>query len=275
MFGTRTINEKLDSLKNGVDGLQTALAATIDRGVASIRGTIDQIRDDTRRTSNFAETLSSRVDNLHNEIQGLRSDIERLRASSEATTRAAADVRNDERILQEIADLRAAFESWRADAPEVQAATGAAQAGEQQTPAAPDDADPGDFDKLLDLAAGVAYAEISCHRDTWDFLVAQSSRGQHFRLPGMVDEKDCLIDADLSGRTLIAVLDALWHTQRDADVEPGTRRLAAKVYGRIGDALRKVEADGSTEQAQGGNEQRQPDVTRIVIDDRPPAPARS
>lgn len=272
MFGTSAVLKAIDELKTSVSGLREALTNTIKQGLDGIKPSVDQIRDDTQRTSNSAENLSGRIDNLHSEIQQLRGDVERLRTSVEATTRAAADGRSDERVLREIADLRAAVEGWRADAAEArQAAAEVPQAEEQQAPPATDEADTGDFDELLDLAAGVAYAEISCHRDTWDFLVAQSSRGQHFRLPGAVDEKDCLIDADLSGRTLIAVLDALWHTQRDPDVEPGTRRLAAKVYGRIGDALRKVEAVVSTEQAEG--EQGPPDVTRIVIDDRPPVEA--
>ncbi|OMI34426.1 hypothetical protein [Streptomyces sparsogenes] len=274
MFGTKAVHKAIDELKTSVGGLREALTNAIKQGLDGIKASIDEIRNDTQRTSNAAETLSGRIDNLHSEIQGLRGDIERLRTSVEATTRAVADGRSDERILGEIADLRAAVEGCRADAAEArQAATEVPQAEQQQAQAATGEADTGDFDKLLDLAAGVAYAEISCHRDTWDFLVAQSSRGQHFRLPGMVEEKDCLIDADLSGRTLIAVLDALWHTQRNPDVEPGTRRLAAKVYGRIGDALGKVEADGSPEQHRAGAEQRQPDVTRIVIDDRPPAEA--
>ncbi|MYT18555.1 MULTISPECIES: hypothetical protein [unclassified Streptomyces] len=60
---------------------------------------------------------------------------------------------------------------------------------------------------------------------SWDFLVAQSSSGQHFRLPGAVD--DGLITADISGRTLIALLDALWKSQQSATADPGTRHLAA------------------------------------------------
>ncbi|MGY0062807.1 hypothetical protein ACWY4P_40780 [Streptomyces sp. LZ34] len=274
MFGTSAVLQAIEDLKKKIGGLQEALTKTIKQGLDSVQGVTDEIRGVTQRTSESTQILSGRVDNLHSEIQGLRTSIDGLRTSVE-TTRAAADNRSDERLLREIADLRAAVEGWRADAAEQaqRAAAEAGQAEEQQTPAVPGASEPDDFDELLDLAAGIAYAEISCHRDTWDFLVAQSSRGEHFRLPGAVDEKDCLIDADLSGRTLIAVLDALWHTQRDADVEPGTRRLAAKVYGRIGDALRKVEAAGAAEQAEG--EQAQPGVTRIVIDDRPPAEASS
>ncbi|CDR10084.1 predicted protein [Streptomyces iranensis] len=266
--------QAVEGLKKKLDGLQDTLTTVIKQGLDNIKTSIDQIGSAAQRTSDSAGVISRRVDNLHTEIQTLHTDIERLRSSFE-TTGAAADSRGDDRLLREITDLRATIEGWRADIAEARAIAEANQAQQQPELATPEQTSIGDFEELLDLAAGVAYAEISCHRDTWDFLVAQSSRGEHFRLPGAVREEDCLIDADLSGRTLIAVLDALWHTQRNSDVEPGTRRLAAKVYGRIGDALRKVETDGNIEQGQGDNEQRPPGVTRIVIDDRPPAEASS
>lgn len=269
MFGTSTVLQAIKDLKKTISGLQEVLTEAIDQKIASIGNTIDEIRGTAQRTSESTGALSGRVDNLHSEIQGLRVEVNRL----QDTTRTAAAVRSDDRVLRELADLRATIEGWRADAVEQaqRAAAAASQVEEQQSLAVPDAPDPGDFDELLALAAGVAYAEISCHRDTWDFLVAQSSRGQHFRLPGAVREDDCLIDADLSGRTLIAVLDALWHTQHDQEAEPGTRHLAAKVYGRIGDALRGVNPGGSPERVRRHGGPNQPDVTRIVIDDRPPA----
>lgn len=272
MFGTSTVLQRIDDLKTTVGGLQAALTKTIEQGLASIRSAVEETRGAAQRTSESAASISGRIDTLHSEIQGLRTDVNRL----QDTTRTAAAARSDDRVLREIAELKATVEGWRADAAE-QAQRAAAEAvqteEQQQAPAAPDAPDPGDFEQLLALAAGVAYAEISCHRDTWDFLVAQSSRGQHFRLPGAVREDDCLIDADLSGRTLIAVLDALWHTQHDHEVEAGTRHLAAKVYGRIGDALGNVDPGSSPARPRRDGDPNQPDVTRIVIDDRPPAEA--
>lgn len=268
MFGTSTVIKAIDELKASVGGLQEALTETVKQGLADIKAAIDEIRGAAQRTSESAASISGRVDTLHTEIQGLRADVDRLRDA----TRTAAESRSDDRILRDIADLKATVEGWRADAAEEarRAAVEVDQGQEQQTQAAPDAPDPGDFEELLALAAGVAYAEISCHRDTWDFLVAQSSRGQHFRLPGAVREDDCLIDADLSGRTLIAVLDALWHTQHDQEAEPGSRHLAAKVYGRIGDALSNVDPGGNPSRPRSGGGS-SPDVTRIVIDDRPTA----
>ncbi|WP_432253809.1 hypothetical protein [Streptomyces sp. HNM1019] len=270
MFGSSAVVRAVGGLTEKIQGLQNALTTAIEQGLDSIKTSIDQIGGAAQRTSESAGVISRRVDSLHTEIQTLRTDIERLRASVEASHPASESCDGD-RIHREIAGLRATVESWRADTSEARVTAEAVQAQQQQEPAIPEQTSTGDFEELLDRAAGVAYAEISCHRDTWDFLVAQSSRGEHFRLPAAVREEDCLIDADLSGRTLIAVLDALWHTQRDSDVPSGTRRLAAKVYGRVGDALREVETDGSTERGQGGSERRQPGVTRIVIDDRPPA----
>lgn len=167
-----------------------------------------------------------------------------------------------QRLSAEVASLRAAIENLHA--------------GPTQAPATavPDSAE-GDFDELLALAAGIAYAEITCHRDTWDFLVTQSSGGQHFRLPGFVEETDCLINADVSGRTLIAVLDALWRTRQDPATDPGTRHLATKIYGRIGDALRQIEASEPEPGRSARFRRDDPPVAHIVIDDRPAVEASS
>ncbi|WP_235092552.1 hypothetical protein [Streptomyces sp. A1-5] len=127
------------------------------------------------------------------------------------------------------------------------------------------------FEYLLTLAAGIAYAQIICHRDHWDFLVGQSSRGQHFRLPAGVREESGLIQAEISGRTLIAALDALRATRQDPAAIPGTRQLASRIYERIGVALRKVDTGEADAHYQPRNDC--PPVTRIIIDDRPPAEA--
>ncbi|MCL7493129.1 hypothetical protein M8I34_17140 [Streptomyces sp. MCA2] len=170
-----------------------------------------------------------------------------------------------------MASLRAAVEGWRAEvaATRTTAATTTAEPEPTSThPAQQTEPDSADFEQLLTLAVGIAYAEITCHRDHWDFLVAQSSSGQHFRLPGAVAEKDDgLITADVSGRTLIAVVDALWKSQQSATSDPGTRHLAAIIYKPIGQALDVVASDATTT-ASGTT---RPDVTRVVIDDRPTA----
>ncbi|RXS84246.1 hypothetical protein EST92_11620 [Streptomyces sp. TM32] len=198
---------------------------------------------------------------MHSELQALRDDVRQPKTDHGNT-----------RLLAEFASLRAAVEGWRAEAAAFRAdkPTEAAEpepaAAAGQPPAQQADTEADDFEQLLTQAAGTAYAEITCHRDHWDFLIAQSSSGQHFRLPGAVDESDDgLITADISGRTLIAALDALWKTQHDAAADPGTRHLAAIIYQRIGQALNAVANDTTACHAP------RPDVTRIIIDDRPPA----
>lgn len=121
-----------------------------------------------------------------------------------------------------------------------------------------------DFDDLLSLAAGVAYAKLSCHRDAWDWLVKRSAGGKHFRLPGVVQEEDgCLVDTDLSGPTLLDVIEAMWRILHDAAEDATTRSMAARVYRAVGDALKKVQP----QEYEAG--QVLPKVTRIVINDRP------
>ncbi|WP_369201580.1 hypothetical protein [Streptomyces sp. PU-14G] len=120
-----------------------------------------------------------------------------------------------------------------------------------------------DREKLLGLAAGVARAELVCHRDTWAFVVERASRGEHFRLPTDISEQpDGTVEVDVSGRSLLAAVDELWAVQREPGASVGTRQMAALAYQRIGEALRNT-----GQSAAGGADERH--VVRIVIDDRP------
>lgn len=118
--------------------------------------------------------------------------------------------------------------------------------------------------RLLGLAAAVARAEVVCHRDTWAFIVERASRGEHFRLPTDISEQpDGTVEVDVSGRSLLAAVDELWQVQREPTVSEGTRRMAAQVYRRIGEALEGAE---QVPESAGAEERR---AVRIVIDDRP------
>ncbi|MEV5480039.1 MULTISPECIES: hypothetical protein [Streptomyces] len=212
------LNELPGKLENAVSGIRVAVETTLTAA--------QNARDSTAATH-------ARVDAIHTELQALRNDVQRQQPDRAE--------RDNTQLLAELASLRAAVEGWRAEvaATRTTAATTTAEPEPTSThPAQQAEPDNADFEQLLTLAAGIAYAEITCHRDHWDFLVAQSSSGQHFRLPGAVDEKDDgLITADISGRTLLAVLDALWKSQQSATADPGTRHLAAINYKRIGQAL--------------------------------------
>ncbi len=120
---------------------------------------------------------------------------------------------------------------------------------------------------LLDAAAGIAYAEICCHRDTYDFVVTAASSKEHFRLPAIVTENADLTEARLSGRSLVAILEAL-HEKR-SDGNAGTASMAKRPYKCIKRALKTVR---NTETRAADRREERP-VVRIVIDDRPTAAA--
>ncbi|MFH8684984.1 hypothetical protein [Streptomyces lydicus] len=236
------------------------LPSKLENAVSGIRVVVESTLTAAQNARDSAAATHARVDAVHTELQALHRDLHE---------RPTTD-RDHTRLLAEFASLRAAVEGWRAEAAALRADTQPAHEPPppvEQPPIQPAEPDDTDFEQLLTQAAGTAYAEITCHRDHWDFLVAQSSSGQHFRLPGAVDEQgDGLITADVSGRTLIAVLDALWKTRQNTVVDPGTRHLAASIYQRIGQALNAVASHTPT-----ANGSTRPDVTHIVIDDRPPA----
>ncbi|MGW2010898.1 hypothetical protein [Streptomyces nigrescens] len=242
------------------------LPGKLENAVSGIRGAVETTLTAAQNARDSAAATNARVDAIHTELQALRNDVQRQQPDRAE--------RDNTRLLAEFASLRAAVEGWRAEIAALradglertEAATAEPVPVAMQSPTEQAEPESADFEQLLTLAAGIAYAEITCHRDHWDFLVAQSSSGQHFRLPGAVDEQDDgLITADVSGRTLIAVLDALWKTQQNATADPGTRHLAAIIYKRIGQALNVVASDATP----AANRTTRPDVTRIIIDDRP------
>lgn len=113
-------------------------------------------------------------------------------------------------------------------------------------------------------AAAVSSARLVCHKDTWAFLVEQSLRHAHFRLPDRItDTDDGQIDTRLSGRSLLAVLVT---TQHILD-QPATDDLAAWALAHAINQ-RTREAVTAASSAPGGRSG-DTDVTTIVLDDRP------
>ncbi|WP_445520483.1 hypothetical protein [Streptomyces sp. NEAU-174] len=279
MFGIGAVLQAVEDLKKKIDGLQGALTAVIKQGLDNIKTSIDQIGGAAQRTSESAGNISRRVDNLHTEVQTLHTDIERLRASVE-TAGAAADNRSDDRILREIADLRATIEGWRADIAEARHAAQLAPTAPAESPETPTSNGEPDGQKHrdhLNQAASISSAEITCHRDMWNFLVKHAVNGDLFRLPGKTTEQaDGRISVHTSGPTLTAALEALWALQHEAANPPGVQALARVFYQRIGEALAKAKP-AATEPREEAADPNQPGLplTRIVIDDRPPAEASS
>lgn len=61
-------------------------------------------------------------------------------------------------------------------------------------------------------AGRVASAILVCHRDTWEFVAAQVGSHPHFRTPSLEERENGLVAAVLSGRSLVAMLLALYRT---------------------------------------------------------------
>ncbi|RPK55900.1 hypothetical protein EES42_41525 [Streptomyces sp. ADI95-17] len=59
-------------------------------------------------------------------------------------------------------------------------------------------------------AGKVASATLVCHRDTWEFVAAQVGSHPHFRTPALEERENGLVAAVLSGRSLVAMLLALY-----------------------------------------------------------------
>ncbi len=59
-------------------------------------------------------------------------------------------------------------------------------------------------------AGRVASATLVCHRDTWEFVAAQVGSHPHFRTPSLEERENGLVAAVLSGRSLVAMLLALY-----------------------------------------------------------------
>ncbi|MGW8552785.1 hypothetical protein [Streptomyces tubercidicus] len=126
-------------------------------------------------------------------------------------------------------------------------------------PAATDDADQAENAEvahgvLLLKAAGVASAELVLHRDTWEFLTTLAVGQPHFRTPPAVEDvQHGRVQTALSGRSLIAVLIALWETRTKKSPLQADWALATTAYLRMAGRLSTVTGSGIT--------------IRIVLDD--------
>ncbi|MEV0281701.1 hypothetical protein AB0I22_35680 [Streptomyces sp. NPDC050610] len=65
-------------------------------------------------------------------------------------------------------------------------------------------------------AGKVASATLVCHRDTWEFVAAQVGSHPHFRTPSLEERENGLVAAVLSGRSLVAMLLALYRTANNS-----------------------------------------------------------
>ncbi|MFC4493017.1 hypothetical protein ACFPA8_02560 [Streptomyces ovatisporus] len=232
---------------------------------ARVTGIESGIREDVTTRTQLLQAVGTAGSDL-----GLR--IDDLRRAQDETTRELTDVRRD------IAELLTLIERQRADTPECRADSpepaqaggagprgGAGGGGESDESSGggqgghSDDGHLDDHSDLLAQAAGLAEARLVCHRDTWAFVVERAAHGEHFRMPVDISHtRNGTVEVELSGRTLLAVVDALWEVTQTPGTAPATHHLAAQTYNRIHGALAPSCATA------GG------DVVRIVIDDRQP-----
>ncbi|NMI54228.1 MULTISPECIES: hypothetical protein [unclassified Streptomyces] len=112
-------------------------------------------------------------------------------------------------------------------------------------------------------AAAIASARVICHRDTWSFLIEQTSKHPHFRLPERINDlEDGMIETFLSGRSVLAVLVTMWKVSDDyiaGDEDMATWALACAVYRRT-----QLAVTDTTHTRPDGAQ-----VTTIILDDRP------
>ncbi|MFB6876186.1 hypothetical protein [Streptomyces sp. NPDC056323] len=136
---------------------------------------------------------------------------------------------------------RAAAAAYRGSAPAASGPVIPQQARRQEQPAAEGLAPEVQHGVRLMKAAGVALAELVCHRDTWEYLTGLSTNQTHFRTPPNVDDiKDGRVRVALSGRSLIALLIALWNTRDEAEFLTADWALAATAYDRFAAELDTV-----------------------------------
>ncbi|MEO3750139.1 hypothetical protein [Streptomyces sp. B6B3] len=244
-------------MHSGFDRVLTAISEArndVNVRLDAVQADIRSLRDTATQTSADGRAIRNDITQLHALIEGWRAEAAAVRAEAEVTRRAL------EATLVPPAVAEAASVTGPPAEPPPRRPTARVDGADYGDTG---DEDPG-YVQLLEFAAGVACAELVCHRDTWAFLVEQAARVEHFRLTVDVHENDDgTINAEVSGRTLIAVIDALWNTHRDPANAPGTRALAIQTYRRVHDALQGLEPPENGAQA----------PTRIVINDRPPTPA--
>ena len=112
-------------------------------------------------------------------------------------------------------------------------------------------------------AAAIASARVICHRDTWSFLIEQTSQHPHFRLPERINDlDDGKIETFLSGRSVLAVLVTMRKVRDDhlaGEEHMATWALASAVYRRT-----QLAVTGTTHSRPDD-----PGIITIVLDDRP------
>ena len=92
---------------------------------------------------------------------------------------------------------------------------------------------------LLKAAAGISYANLQAHRDTWAFLVKHASSDPHFHIPGDVKDGADTANVRISGPSIVAALIRLGDVSR-TDPSPVTRAIAGHLHDRLTETVREI-----------------------------------
>ncbi|NJQ05243.1 hypothetical protein [Streptomyces lonarensis] len=111
----------------------------------------------------------------------------------------------------------------------------------------------GGLQRAILRASKVASATLTCHADTWEFVTSKTGGHPHFRTPPTAETDGGLVAAQLSGRSLVALLLTLHRvavtpleTGCDEDlVKRSDWAMAAQVYGTTAEVLRHTLTDGT------------------------------
>lgn len=252
----------------GTDAVRDVIDRAREETVRVLSGEITALRADVRAVRGSAATAVA-VQELRQDLRELRSLIQQAESTEHSPTppdetppTAPAAVAHDltketapvqeppredlpepaqgDGARDEIAELRADLAALRGEVAQQRAAA----TEDEVTEEAGADAGSQEHRKCLLRAARISSATVRCHRDTWEFLIAITGAHPHFRHPHKVtDETDGLIAADLSGRSLIAVLISL-HKAKHEDDDHGDWALAAAFYERITEHLADLGTNG-------------------------------
>ncbi|WP_059007640.1 hypothetical protein [Streptomyces specialis] len=260
-FGEGRVYGVVKQILGLLEGVRDRLPE-IDTTLDAVRADVHQLKL-TAPSAGATDALHADIAGLKATVEGYRAEVAALRAEAEASRRA-----REEALARQARVEAAEAERRREEQSPAREATAEPQpASQRETAPEPSGAAPAagrddDHRDLLGIVAGVAYANLVCHRDTWAFLVERAATAEHFRLPAdVVARPDGTVTVRLSGRALLAAVDSLWHTRLDRS--PVTAALATEVYQRVAASLLDLEAVAEDGQA----------VPRIVIDNRPTPPA--
>lgn len=157
------------------------------------------------------------------------------------------------RLGTELVAIRAALNDLARTSPQPQADKQAPDANPDTENEEQPDTD------LLKAAAGISYANLQTHRDTWAFLVKHASSDPHFHIPGDVKDAADTTNVRISGPSIVAALIRLGDVSR-SDPSPVTRAIAGHLHDRLTETVREI--IDSPHRGDGA------DPVRIIIDDR-------